>query len=144
MCPEMPYLYSSTTRSESVVISEFDINKPSAYLHAGPICYVRVRPICARIRNRARVTGAISGAAFGEVRPPVYQRMMKELAVIKEAPVSNIARLSELSGVPMRTLQRDLRFLRAKQMLIFVGTRKTGGYELTEAGRKELGKGLAR
>jgi ATP-dependent DNA helicase RecG len=102
------------------------------------------RPVRARVKVGAKVTGAISGAAFGAMKPPVYQRMMKELAVLDEEPLSNVARISQLSGVPRRTLQRDLAFLKERRMVRFVGARKTGGYELTDAGRKEVRKGLGR
>jgi len=70
--------------------------------------------------------------------------MMAALSVLDRNARASVAQISELSGVPKRTLQRDLAFLKDKQMVRFAGAKKTGGYELTDAGRKEVRKGLAR
>ena len=69
--------------------------------------------------------------------------MMRVLAVLDERAGTGPNQLAVLVGEPKRTIQRDLAFLKEKQMVKFVGARKTGGYEITDAGRKEVRERLA-
>ncbi len=98
--------------------------------------------IVGRIGAGGAVTGAVSGAAFSSVKRPVYRRMMRILKVLQSAEKTNVTGLTEATGIPRRTLQRDLAFLKKHGVVEFAGAAKTGGYAIAPLGREEVKKGL--
>jgi len=95
-------------------------------------------------RVEASVTVAVGDAAFGAIKPDMYRRVLAILAELDRLERVGVAQLAGLTDSPKRTTQRDLAFLKRAQMVRFVGAKKTGGYEITDAGRREVRKGLAR
>jgi len=49
-----------------------------------------------------------------------------------------VTQLAAISGISKRTIERDISLLKRKNILTFVGAPKTGGYTLTEKGKKMI------
>jgi len=78
----------------------------------------------------------LNGAVFGAVKEATIKRLKKILYALDEMMVLKIPQLVVKSGIPRRTLQRDLALLKKNRLVVFKGSPKTGGYVLTEKGKK--------
>jgi ATP-dependent DNA helicase RecG len=78
----------------------------------------------------------LNGAVFGAVKEATITRLQKILYALDEMSFLKISHLVLKSGIPRRTLQRDLALLKKKRLVVFKGSPKTGGYMLTEKGKK--------
>lgn len=67
--------------------------------------------------------------------------MMRILKVLLSTEKVNVTGLTKATGIPRRTLQRDLAFLKKHGMVEFTGAAKTGGYAIAPLGREEAKKG---
>jgi ATP-dependent DNA helicase RecG len=78
----------------------------------------------------------LNGAVFGAVKEATIKRLQKVLYALDEMSFLKISHLVVKSGIPRRTLQRDLALLKENRLVVFKGSPKTGGYVLTEKGKK--------
>ena len=78
----------------------------------------------------------LNGAVFGAVKEASINRLQKVLYALDEMSFLKISHLVVKSGIPRRTLQRDLALLKENRLVVFKGSPKTGGYVLTEKGKK--------
>jgi predicted transcriptional regulator len=78
----------------------------------------------------------LNGTVFGAVKEATIKRLKKILCALDEMSFLNISQLVVKSGIPRRTLQRDLALLKKNRLVVFKGFPKTGGYVLTEKGKK--------
>jgi len=78
----------------------------------------------------------LDGAVFGAVKEATFERLKKILFVLKGVDTIKISQLVLESGIPRRTLQRDLALLKKNRWVVFKGAPKSGGYVLTEKSNK--------
>jgi ATP-dependent DNA helicase RecG len=97
---------------------------------------------------RHRRNGEVSGEVSGDVaaipgRGEVARRRRRELDVVASAPGIKRDDLMTRASVAARTLDRDILELTSAGLLRYEGAAKTGGYELTDAGRALVSGGTA-
>lgn len=92
-----------------------------------------------RLKRKERIIsdegGGVFGGVFGGVNEKTAERMGKIITILYRKQV-NISQLATVVGVPKRTLERDISFLKGKGFVKFVGAPKTGGYVLTKKGKR--------
>ena len=81
--------------------------------------------------------GGVFGGVFGGVNEKVAERMGKVIKALCGGQL-NISQLTVMTGIPKRTLERDIALLKDKGFVEFEGAPKTGRYILTEKGKKTI------
>ena len=81
--------------------------------------------------------GGVFGGVFGGVNEKVAERMGKVIKALCGGQL-NISQLTVMTGIPKRTLERDIALLKDKGFTEFEGAPKTGRYVLTEKGKKMI------
>jgi ATP-dependent DNA helicase RecG len=81
--------------------------------------------------------GGVFGGIFGGINEKVAERMGKVIKALYREQV-NISQLTVMTGIPKRTLERDIALLKDKGFTEFEGAPKTGRYILTEKGKKTI------
>jgi ATP-dependent DNA helicase RecG len=86
----------------------------------------------------SEISGGVFGGVFGGVKNELAERFLKTIFVLDEQKQANITQLVATLGIPKRTMERDVAFLRQKGFVRFAGVPKTGGYILTEKGKRTI------
>ena len=89
-------------------------------------------------RRPARIVPPVfdeRGGVFGGINEKVAERMGKVIKALYREQL-NISQLTVMTGIPKRTLERDIALLKDKGFTEFEGAPKTGRYVLTEKGKK--------
>lgn len=81
--------------------------------------------------------GGVFGGVFGGINEKVAERMGKVIKALCGGQL-NISQLTVMTGIPKRTLERDIALLKDKGFVEFIGAPKTGRYVLTEKGKKMI------
>ena len=81
-------------------------------------------------------SGGVFGGVFGGVNEKVAERLSKVIKALYNSGQVNISQLAVMTGIPKRTLERDIALLKDKGFTDFEGAPKTGRYVLTEKGKK--------
>lgn len=79
-----------------------------------------------------KIDGVLDRAFKDKVKRESVERYRKILILLYEKPKLNMPKLVVGTGIPLRTLQRDMAILGRKGIVIFVGARKSGGYLLSD------------
>ncbi len=82
-------------------------------------------------------SGGVFGGVFGGVNEKVAGRLGKVIKALCGGQL-NISQLTVMTGIPKRTLERDIALLKDKGFTEFEGAPKTGRYVLTEKGKKMI------
>ena len=82
-------------------------------------------------------SGGVFGGVFGGVNEKVAERLGKVITALYREQV-NLSQLVVMTGIPKRTLERDIALLKDKGFTEFEGAPKTGRYILTEKGKKMI------
>ena len=77
------------------------------------------------------------GGVFGGINEKVAERMGKVIKALCGGQL-NISQLTVMTGIPKRTLERDIALLKDKGFVAFEGAPKTGRYVLAEKGKKMI------
>ncbi len=87
-------------------------------------------------------SGAVNGAVkkSGAVNGSDQRRLDRILNILSQNQPMKISHIVLESGIPRRTLQRDLADLRKSGLIVFEGAAKTGGYVLTSRSKKVVGQ----
>jgi ATP-dependent DNA helicase RecG len=94
----------------------------------------------ATFRRPARIEPIVfdeHGGVFGGVNEKVAERMGKVIKALCGGQL-NISQLTVMTGIPKRTLERDIALLKDKGFVEFEGAPKTGRYVLTEKGKRRI------
>jgi ATP-dependent DNA helicase RecG len=83
--------------------------------------------------------GGVFGGVFGGVNEDVAGRLGK-LVMALSGKQMNTSQLAVIIDTSKRTLGRDIAYLKDKGFVEFMGAPKTGGYVLTEKGKKIMGE----
>ena len=83
--------------------------------------------------------GGVFGGVFGGVNEEVAGRLGK-LVMALYGKQMNASQLAVIIDTSKRTLERDIAYLKDKGFVEFIGAPKTGGYALTEKGKKIMGE----
>ena len=81
--------------------------------------------------------GGVFGGVFGGINEKVAERMGKVIKALCGGQL-NISQLTVMTGIPKRTLERDIALLKDKGFVAFEGAPKTGRYVLAEKGKKMI------
>ncbi len=82
-------------------------------------------------------SGGVFGGVFGGINEKVAERMGKVIKALYREQL-NISQLAVMTGIPKRTLERDIALLKDNGFTEFEGAPKTGRYVLTEKGKKMI------
>lgn len=78
-------------------------------------------------------TGGVFGGVFGGVNDTAKMRWEAILNLLSKHGGLKASQIAEETGLPKRTVERDLGQLKEQEMIIFKGSPKTGGYFLKDA-----------
>lgn len=75
--------------------------------------------------------GGINGGVNGGISGGITEGIKRLADYIKNAPGRNVAEITAALDIPQRTVERWLKKLKGEGEIVFIGSRKTGGYHAT-------------